>query len=110
MSDDFFLLQTPDGSFLDVTRNGYELLTSCGVQLPEVCLSLVCLDECWVKVDGSQMITFFRLAHSFEDMKHTISARWLANSNQERSHFPHNFRISYEFPCFIIKVKISCVH
>ena len=102
MSDDFFLLQTPDGSFLDVTRNGYELLTSCGVQLPEVCISLVCLDECWVKVDRSQMIAFVRLAHSFKDMKHTISTRWLAIS---LIIFGSHMNI-----LFIIKVKISCVH
>ena len=87
MSDDFFVLQTPDGSFLDVTRNGYELLTSCGVELPEVCISLVCLDECWVKVDGSQMIIFFRLAHFFEDIKHDICTRWLLKLNEECIHF-----------------------
>ncbi len=32
----FFVLQTPDGSFLDVTRNAYDLLRSCGVIMPEV--------------------------------------------------------------------------
>ncbi|KAH9535818.1 hypothetical protein CY35_17G073500 [Sphagnum magellanicum] len=35
MKDDL-LHQTPDGSFLDVTRNGFELLTSCGVQMPKM--------------------------------------------------------------------------
>ncbi|KAL2635747.1 hypothetical protein R1flu_007226 [Riccia fluitans] len=30
------LHQTPDGSFLDVTRNGYDLLSHCGVQMPEM--------------------------------------------------------------------------
>jgi hypothetical protein len=30
------IVQTPDGSFLDVTRNGFELLTSCGVQMPKM--------------------------------------------------------------------------
>lgn len=34
--DLFFVLQTPDGSFLDVMRNGYDLLRSCGVTMPEV--------------------------------------------------------------------------
>lgn len=31
-----FVIQTPDGSFLDVTRNAYDLLRSCGVVMPEV--------------------------------------------------------------------------
>ncbi|KAL3684030.1 hypothetical protein R1sor_002052 [Riccia sorocarpa] len=30
------LHQTPDGSFLDVTRNAYDLLSHCGVQMPEM--------------------------------------------------------------------------
>ncbi|KAG0557572.1 hypothetical protein KC19_11G141300 [Ceratodon purpureus] len=30
------LHQTPDGSFLDVTRNAYDLLRSCGVTMPEM--------------------------------------------------------------------------
>lgn len=30
------LHQTPDGSFLDVMRNGYDLLRSCGVTMPEM--------------------------------------------------------------------------
>jgi len=30
------VLQTPDGSFLDVTRNAYDLLRSCGIIMPEV--------------------------------------------------------------------------
>ncbi|MCO5573851.1 hypothetical protein L7F22_027626 [Adiantum nelumboides] len=33
---DFSLHQTPDGSFLDVTRNAHELLTSCNVEMPEM--------------------------------------------------------------------------
>lgn len=31
---DFSLHQTPDGSFLDVTRNAHELLTSCNIEMP----------------------------------------------------------------------------
>lgn len=33
---DFSLHQTPDGSFLDVTRNAHELLTSCKIDMPEM--------------------------------------------------------------------------
>lgn len=33
---DFSLHQTPDGSFLDVTRNAHELLTSCNLDMPEI--------------------------------------------------------------------------
>lgn len=34
--NDASLHQTPDGSFLDVTRNAYDLLRSCGVVMPEM--------------------------------------------------------------------------
>ncbi|KAJ7194900.1 hypothetical protein O6H91_Y513800 [Diphasiastrum complanatum] len=34
--DDHSLHQTPDGSFLDVTRNAFDLLTSCGVKMPQM--------------------------------------------------------------------------
>ncbi|KAI5055644.1 hypothetical protein GOP47_0029165 [Adiantum capillus-veneris] len=33
---DFSLHQTPDGSFLDVTRNAHELLTSCNMEMPMI--------------------------------------------------------------------------
>ncbi|XP_024518512.1 UTP--glucose-1-phosphate uridylyltransferase 3, chloroplastic [Selaginella moellendorffii] len=34
--DDQTLHQTPDGSFLDITRNAFDLLTSCGVAIDEM--------------------------------------------------------------------------
>ena len=41
--------QTPDGSFLDLQRNSHQLLTSCGVDVPEVRASVrarVCAWAC----------------------------------------------------------------
>ena len=63
-------------------------------------------------VDGSLMFTFFRIVHFSYDMKHAISARWLATPNCTCSHwyvleplsvkcFETHMNIS-----FIIKVKI----
>ena len=30
-------------------------------------------------------------------MKHEISSRWLANPDQGRAHFPHNFQSPHEY-------------
>ena len=30
-------------------------------------------------------------------MKHEVSTRWLANPDQGRGHFPHNFQSAHEY-------------
>ena len=68
-------------------------------------------------VDGSQKTHYFfflfQLAHFAYDMKHAISTRWLANSNQGCNRFSHNvwstygYLVSYQSECVYVLIKWS---
>ena len=50
-----------------------------------------------IKVEVPEMDAFLSASASSDNMKHTIIARWLANSNCTCSHLPHNFWSSNEY-------------
>ena len=92
----------PEGSATAARSQTYSVTNSLQKK------SLLCCKNL-LKVDGSQLLTFFRVVHFSYDIKQMTSMRWLAIPNPGHSHFPHNFWSSYEY-LILCQSEDSCAH